>query len=57
MDDDDYKRTIYVGNLTDEVTTNDLYAFFNTFGDIKSISLPKDHITEKYRGFAFIEFD
>lgn len=30
--DDDYRRTIYVGNLPDTVTANDLYAFFNTFG-------------------------
>lgn len=57
MEDDDYKRTIYVGNLPDEITTNDLYAFFNTFGEIKSISIPKDHVTDKFRGFAFIEFD
>ena len=57
MDDQDYKRTVYVGNLPDSISTNDLYAFFNTFGDIKSISIPKDHITEKFRGFAFIEFD
>ena len=36
-DDDNYKRTIYVGNLPETVTVNDLYAFFNTFGEIKSI--------------------
>ncbi|TXH59095.1 MAG: hypothetical protein E6Q89_02640 [Bacteroidia bacterium] len=24
---------------------------------MKSIEIPKDHITEKYRGFAFIEYD
>jgi RNA recognition motif-containing protein len=32
VEEDDYKRTIYVGNLPDSVTENDLYAFFNTFG-------------------------
>lgn len=36
-DEDNYKRTIYVGNLPETVTVNDLYAFFNTFGEIKSI--------------------
>lgn len=36
-DEDNYKRTIYVGNLPEAVTVNDLYAFFNTFGEIKSI--------------------
>lgn len=55
--DDDYQRTIYVGNLPDTITANDLFAFFTTFGEIKSIEIPKDHVTEKYRGFAFIEFD
>lgn len=57
QDDDTFKRTIYVGNLPETITHNELYAFFNTFGEIKSIEIPKDHLTLKYRGFAFIEFD
>lgn len=43
--------------MPDNVTEQALYAFFNTFGDIKSIQIPIDHITEKFRGFAFVEFD
>lgn len=39
-DDDKHKRTIYVGNLAETVTQNDLYAFFNTFGEIVSIDIP-----------------
>jgi len=34
-----------------------LFAFFNTFGEIKSIQIPIDHVSEKMRGFAFVEFD
>jgi RNA recognition motif-containing protein len=45
IDEDDYKRTIYVGNLPENVTEQGLYAFFNTFGDIKSIQIPIDQIT------------
>ena len=44
-DEDDFKRTVYVGNLPSTVVANDLYAFFNTFGEIKSIEIPKDHVT------------
>jgi len=57
MDQEDYKRTIYVGNLPEEVTEQMLFAFFNTFGEIKSIQIPIDQVTEKKRGFAFIQFD
>ena len=57
IDEDDYKRTIYVGNLPESVTEQTLFAFFNTFGEIKSVQIPIDHVTEKMRGYAFIEFD
>ena len=32
MDQDDYKRTIYVGNLPYDVSEQKLFAFFCTFG-------------------------
>lgn len=57
IDEDDFKRTIYVGNLPEGVTEQQLFAFFNTFGEIKSIQIPIDQVTEKQRGFAFVEFD
>ena len=46
-----------MGNLPEEVNEQMLFAFFNTFGEIKSIQIPIDHMTEKKRGFAFIQFD
>lgn len=64
MNEDDEKTTIYVGNLTESVTAQDLYAYFSTFGEIKGVEIPRDHSTrtlqfysEKFRGFAFVEFD
>ena len=57
IDEDNHKRTIYVGNLPQTVTEQVLYAFFNTFGEIKSIQIPIDHVSEEKRGFAFVEFD
>lgn len=57
IDKEDFIRTVYVGNLPQEVTEQILFAFFNTFGEIKSVTIPIDHVTEKKRGFAFIEFD
>jgi len=32
MEDEDFKRTIYVGNLPEGITEQQLFAFFNTFG-------------------------
>jgi RNA recognition motif-containing protein len=46
---------IYVGNLSPEVTENDLRELFIKYGDLKSVSLVIDRGTGKSRGFAFIE--
>ncbi len=56
-DDDPHKRTVYVGNLPEDVTAQSLFAFFSTFGQIKAVQIPRDHITNSFRGFAFVEFD
>lgn len=64
MTEEDEKTTIYIGNLPETVTKEDLYAYFWTFGEIRSIEIPRDHLTriiifnlERLRGFAFVEFD
>ncbi len=46
---------IYVGNLSHEVTEDELRAAFEPFGPVESVTLAKDKATGKPRGFAFVE--
>jgi peptidyl-prolyl isomerase E (cyclophilin E) len=57
IDEDDYRRTIYVGNLPETVTEQMIQAFFSPFGHIKDVKIPIDHVSERMRGYAFVEFD
>ncbi len=47
--------TIYVGNLSYQVTEEDIRAVFKEYGQVKRISLPNDQATGKMRGFGFVE--
>jgi len=46
---------LYVGNLSSEVTEDDLRKAFESFGQITSIKVIKDKFTGEPRGFGFIE--
>ena len=46
---------IYVGNLSTDVTDDDLRAEFQAFGKIDSVSIIKDRFRDVSRGFAFVE--
>lgn len=46
---------IYVGNLSFEVTDEDLQQAFSAFGQIASVSVVKDKFTGQSRGFGFVE--
>ena len=46
---------IYVGNLSYEVTEEDLRLAFEPFGQVDSAELIKDKFTGKSKGFAFVE--
>ncbi|MFQ5605333.1 MAG: RNA recognition motif domain-containing protein [bacterium] len=46
---------IYVGNLSREVTEDDLKAAFETFGQLASVNVIKDKFSGEPRGFGFIE--
>ncbi len=46
---------IYVGNLSDDVSDEDLQQAFETFGEIASVTVIKDKFTGKSRGFGFVE--
>ena len=47
--------SIYVGNLSYEVTQEDLTAVFAEYGSVKRVQLPTDRETGRLRGFAFVE--
>jgi RNA recognition motif-containing protein len=46
---------IYVGNLSWEVTQEDLKEAFETHGQVASANLITDKYTGKSRGFGFVE--
>ena len=45
---------LYVGNLSYNVTENDLEDLFVQFGPVSEINLMLDRMTGKPRGFAFV---
>ncbi len=46
---------IYVGNLSPEVTEEDLREAFESFGQVSSVKVIKDRFTGEPRGFGFVE--
>ena len=49
--------SIYVGNLSYEVTQDGLSGIFKEYGTVKRVQLPTDRETGKVRGFGFVEMD
>lgn len=47
--------SIYVGNLSYQVTEENLNAVFKEYGTVKRIQLPTDRETGRLRGFGFVE--
>ncbi|MDJ0696911.1 MAG: RNA-binding protein [Mastigocoleus sp. MO_167.B18] len=47
--------SIYVGNLSYQVTEEDLNSVFAEYGSVKRVQLPTDRETGRVRGFAFVE--
>jgi len=46
---------IYVGNLSYEVTEEDLQKAFEAFGQIESVKIIKDNYSGRSKGFGFVE--
>ena len=46
---------IYVGNLSQDVTEDDLRQAFEAFGEVSSVNIIKDRLSGESRGFGFIE--
>ena len=46
---------IYVGNLSYEVTEEDLKQLFEAFGPVESVKVIKDNYSGRSKGFGFVE--
>ncbi len=46
---------IYCGNLSYEVTEDDLRQAFEAYGEVTSVAVIKDKMTGRSRGFGFVE--
>ena len=46
---------IYIGNLSNEVTEEDLIQAFESFGEVESVKIIKDKYTNRSKGFGFVE--
>ncbi|BAZ79948.1 MULTISPECIES: RNA-binding protein [Sphaerospermopsis] len=47
--------SVYVGNLSYEVTQDALTSVFAEYGTVKRVQIPTDRETGRLRGFAFVE--
>ena len=46
---------IYVGNLSSDLTEEELREEFKAFGEVASVSIIKDKYSGQSRGFGFVE--
>jgi RNA recognition motif-containing protein len=49
--------SIYVGNLSYEVSEQDLNEVFAEYGSVRRVHLPTDRETGRVRGFGFVEME
>ena len=49
--------SVYVGNLSYEVTQDDLSSIFSEYGTVKRVQIPTDRETGRPRGFGFVEME
>lgn len=46
---------IFVGNLSKEVTDDDLQSLFSEYGTVRSVKVIKDMFSGESKGFGFVE--
>ncbi len=46
---------IYVGNISRDLSEEELREAFSAFGQVSTVNIIKDKFTGEYRGFAFVE--
>lgn len=44
-------RKIFIGRVTEDISTDDLRSYFNKYGEVVDVFIPKPH-----RAFAFVTF-
>jgi len=49
--------SIYVGSINFDIREDTVKEAFLPFGPMRSINLAFDHVANKHKGFAFIEYD
>ena len=49
------RMNIYVGNLSYEVTEEDLKEAFGVFGEVETVRVLKDNYSGRSKGFGFVE--
>lgn len=49
--------SVYVGNLSFDVTPEDLTSVFAEYGTVKRVQLPTDRESGQPRGFGFVEME
>ncbi|WP_430013294.1 RNA recognition motif domain-containing protein [Microcystis ichthyoblabe FBCC-A1114] len=49
--------SIFVGNLSYEISQEDLTGVFAEYGKVKRVHIPVDRDTGRTRGFAFVEME
>ena len=50
-------KKLYVGNLTSNVTEDDLRASFEQVGPVLSVAIIKDKYSNQSKGFGFVEME
>jgi RNA recognition motif-containing protein len=49
--------SIYVGNISYDVTSEDLKEVFTEYGSVNRVHIPADRETGRSRGFGFVEME
>jgi len=50
-------KKLYIGNLSFDMSDEELKEAFSEFGEIISATVVKDRVSGRSRGFGFVEFD
>ncbi|KAJ2732565.1 hypothetical protein H4S06_006843, partial [Coemansia sp. BCRC 34490] len=48
---------IYVGSINFELTEEHIHRVFSEFGTVRSVSMSKDPVSGRHKGFGFVEYE